>query len=315
MSQGRDEADAKGIRAFTELAPEMLRTLSPERFHACLTQALDQEQSKHGVGATLAPIERERHSSGLAQYYMLSYHESGSSFGSPVDLFSNFLIAHHVPSLVSTCSFEEVVALDMRYFSTGEFGNIVRKYVSKTNYPANQNASNYYFTSRPFLPKYRKDGASILARYSEIVMAALGREDILPINVFSLAEHADAEVRRIILRAATQLDGFAVSVSPTSVEILPYVTCDALSTTVPAPSTFRFNVSVAALVSPVVQALYGLQDLIEVSPQESKIEAYLIEHPEILLRDDYVDIKPQVTISPSGDRPEWHFHKLHAKDR
>jgi hypothetical protein len=166
-------------------------------------------------------------------------------------------------------------------------------------------ATVYYVTNYNFHSDFDRDRERFLGRLQEIAIRC--SISALPIDPVSFSNKADEhpEVKRHLISALSQMDGYAISLSPAGIAVFPFACHDVYKIDQPASALMTFNILASHVAAPIVESLYGLQDLIHLSPKEVTSENYLLENKNLWMGSEYLDVKPQIVLGPNGDKPDF----------
>jgi len=220
---------------------------------------------------------------------------------------SYFLIRHHIPSLTSDMEYLRLMTTDLRHLSKLD---AYRALLNPPKPNRQDYAQYYYITNKDFWPhwKHNEDGWQ---EARQLALQAAGIEiDILCIDPYSMGRTVETypEFQSTILQMSREPDGLAIHFSPNGVCVSPFGTSDAI----PAenPNTFySFNLDTLPLAREHTSALLGLQDILHLKPAERHISSFLIAHPELLLGDQYVQLRTEITIAATGERPDFFLER------
>ena len=263
-------------------------------------------------------LERGRQAQNLEYGYsdvgsrilLAMYNSKKIHMGYVDEIASNFFISYHVPAFMHNFSFIELLRKDIQqildYDDRLLTSEIDGKQVSGTAmyWARNFHESFYYVTNKDFGPEFNRDEGRFLTELGQIEEEFGAR--ILPIGPTGFANKIEEyPLVDTLIDAMSPLDGFAISITPSRISVFPFVPFDLFVKSSPLKQTFTFNMPFSPMAASVSEALFGLQDLINLSPKESEIESFLLTNKDLLFTDKYIDVKPQVVIGPRGERPDF----------
>jgi len=278
---------------------ENIRRLSPSRFRRFIGHALDIERGY--PAANDSDVRRER----------LTKEEA---FGLPDPRFSwvdysswqraalgyqyiasqaKFLIVHHVPRLIASRDYLEVLRDDLTQLSE------LRISYSSFHYITNKNLGNW----RTDLEAFQREATSILKHAN---ISRVGCIDPYDLGA-KLSEYPKME--SALLEVLGEPDGIVIQVTNRAIQVRPFIASDVLWSRERA-GAWVVNVDATPLLGERLSSLNGLRDVLTFQPDEPTINAFLMDHLSTLLRGKYVDIRTEITIAPTGERPDFFLERI-----
>ena len=273
---------------------EIVRTLSPSRFARFMEGVLDIEQ---GYRPGEFAISKSVDTFSDLGFTFLEYVKSDiSGWGRLKTEISEFIITHHVPSFIADAKYIDILSRDLKGIYNSEAFKERNTLFPNPYYTP---VATYYGTNKDYGPFRRSD--------PEAWQSALQDAAVRCIDPYSIAAYPGAE--EVLLDILNQPDGIVVEVSEAGVSIRPFIATDILVGT-GTSNAYVLNVDATPLAASRIEALEGLKDTLTLTPDERHIESFLIAHPHILLGDKYSEFRTQVTIAPSGERPDFFLERL-----
>jgi hypothetical protein len=219
-----------------------------------------------------------------------------------------FAILHHVPSLIAGLPYLEVLYHDLTEISQSPgFKVFMRDYLG----PTGRDTNFYFGTNKDYAHHWQHDPSGWneqLERVHEEVGIPTMFDCIDPHSIGKNLEQYP-QTERVLTDVLRQPDGITVEISESGLQIRPFVTCDVL-TAQSRRDAYVFNVDARTpLAAQRITSLEGLQDILSMTPDENRIESFLRDHPDVFGK-GYVDFRTQVTIAPTGERPDFFLERL-----
>jgi hypothetical protein len=284
---------------------EIVRTLSPGRFRRFMERALDIERgyTDEPILTPLRTSKKEFTPSELSVSFFQYTKRSVSGWGYIKDESSQFIISHHVPSLITDRDYLDILTRDLKHLTKSiAYQDLLWNYDPR-------NTAVYYGTNKDYGPQWRHNQEE----WRRGLQDALGEAEVdfivNCIDPYTIGDTLAQDAEEVLLDTLRQPDGIAIEVSESGISIRPFVASDAYVSD-RGNSVFVLNVDATPLVSSRISSLEGLQDILTLHPDERHIESFLIAHPNILLGTQYVEFRSQVTIAPTGERPDFFLERV-----
>jgi len=294
---------------------EIIRTLSPGRFRRFIEGVLDIER-RHYFSREEQDFSPKLSSFGLSKEEivppdlrrsLLRYvNRSVSGWGYLRAEITNFILIHHVPSLIQDLDYVELFRRDLK-----ELTRSTAAYKALRADASHENVAFYYGTNKDIPLHWRENAEG----WTE-TLAAAESEAGLPFSIdcidpYTIASTLDKfpENESLLLSTLNQPDGLSIETTESGISVRPFIACDVLSS-VDSENGYVLNVDATPLAASRISALQGLEDILTLVPDERHIESFLIAHPDVLLGLDYLGFRAQVTIAPTGERPDFFLERV-----
>jgi len=288
---------------------EIVRTLSPSRFRRFMEGVLDIEQGyahnpKDINGFGTAKYIGSTSELGFSSFRYVQTSHSG--YGYLRDEISEFIITHHVPSFIADIEYLDILSRDLKAI---DWRHLKHGFGTFSYYPGN--VATYYGTNKDYGPQLKTDAEGWLSALADAFKEAGINFAISCIDPYTIATRLEdyPDTEQVLLDVLNQPDGIVVEVAETGISVRPFVASDVLVSD-GTPNAYVFNVDATPLATSRIESLEGLQDTLILAPDERHIESFLIAHPNILLGAKYAQLRTQITIAPTGERPDFFLERL-----
>lgn len=277
---------------------ELIRTLSPDRFFKFTKLALDMEAGNRKTG-----MWRDEIIDSGNNLFIYEYNHFTVTLGGGREHTDYYLVAHHIPSYTYRIDFLELMRKDLLDFNNN-------KAIPKELYDDSVISSDMYYIPNKNYKNYlsvdRNRSDECISEVLRVARSSIGL-DVYPIDPLSFARVMANKPKYIqsLATSITDNDGIAISISPSGLSVFPYLTCDVFDSNIQHNANYTFNINHSWAVTKDIDTLLELQDIIRINPEEKLIEYFLADHPDILLRGEYIDFRTQVSIGPDGERPDF----------
>lgn len=295
-SQGKITPGSLNITRFSEL----IRTMSVDRFHRFVDLLLKTDDDWSITAKSFSSHGR-----------FLRLKNRQMSWGYYLEWDEAYIIAHHVPSFIEHIDMFDIYRCDLVSAAADKDILSAAKEIWKYYGSANFSGGVWYISNKIYTDEFRKNKNGFLSRVKDIEESTGLRAAIQdPIQLAEIAQK-NPDLFAKLCDILCHMDGYGISLSPSGISVLPFLTCDAYRMSNPSTQVLVCHTSLCGIASPVVEALYDLQEIVEHSPKEERIDAFFRDHPNLLLEPDYRDLRTQIVLGPNGDRPDF-FLETHS---
>ncbi len=281
---------ALNIEAFSET----LRQLGPNRFCRFVERALDVERADQAA----CPAVNKTVYESPEEYGVIvfRYVVPRITWGQTEEV-SQFLMVHHVPSLIADLNYGEVYARDWEHAERQGTAQAILRRCSGLH----ERNSLYYITNKDL-------GLTHATNVEQ--MGSVMPIGVACIDPLSIARSRDTyeELDSLLMGTLRQPGLLALEISESGQVVRPFVSCDVVAG-IGKSDSFVLNVDSTPLVAPRLESVQGLQDVITLGSRERDIESFLKSHTDILLNQDYVSLRTQITLAPGTDRPDFFLER------